>query len=202
MTAIGTLFKRFCYIYKALRKGRPAQAMTEVVLLFPVFMVILFVTAKMFALLVLVQKMEIASFYAARRWQLESHLSASFISYDEGLRKDIEEKVQEYLGFHNPSVKKFLNLQSAKVVVNRNNQVWNEVTLIVTTSPTNIKLLCRYPKDVVCASYGRDCRNGYEYMCVEPGNHQNAAGKKLEVTKYVPNRDRPIEFIIPGAAEE
>ena len=164
-------------------------------------MIILFVTAKIFALLVLVQKMEIASFYAARRWQLESHLSAKYVPSDEKIRKDIEEKVKEYLGFNNSSTKKFLNLQNAKIVVNRN-QVWNEVTLIVSTRPTNIKLLCRYPKDVVCASYGRDCRNGYDYMCVEPGNHQNAAGKSLEVTKYVPNRDRPIEFTIPGAPDE
>lgn len=189
-------------IKKAFRKDRPAQAMTEVVLLFPVFMIILFVTAKIFALLVLVQKMEIASFYAARRWQLESHLAAQYVPSDEIIRKDIEEKVKEYLGFSNPSVKKFLNLQNAKLVVNRNNQVWNEVTLVVSTMPTNIKLLCRYPKEVVCASYGRDCKNGYDYMCVEPGNHQNSAGKTLEVTKYVPNRDRPIEFVIPGAPDE
>ncbi len=62
--------------------------MTEVLLLFPMFMVILFITVKIFALLVLIQKMEIASYYAARRWQLESHLNANYAaSYDNNFFK-------------------------------------------------------------------------------------------------------------------
>ena len=180
-------------------RGRRGQAMTEVVLLFPIFLIIVFITAKIFALLVLVQKMEIASFYAARRWQLESHLNPE---YDDGLlQKDIEEKVGDYIGFRNPSVRGFLNLHSMKLEVQRT-QVWNVVTLRVTTSPRNIKLLCRYPKQVVCKEpWGRDCMNGYDFMCVEPGNHQNAAGKSLEVIKYVPSRDRPIQFELPGVKE-
>jgi hypothetical protein len=188
-------------LYSAIRERRPAQAMTEVVLLFPVFMVILFVTAKIFALLVLVQKMEIASFYAARRWQLESHLNADWAAQqDDMVKRDIEEKVREYLGFSNPAIVKFLNLQNATLDVQRT-QVWNVVTLKVSTRPRNIKLMCKYPKEAVCSSYGQDCRNGYDYLCVEPGNHQNGAGKTLEVTKYVPSRDRPITFELPGAAE-
>lgn len=195
------IMPRIRRIFAALKNRRPAQAMTEVVLLFPIFMVILFVTAKIFALLILVQKMEIASFYAARRWQLESHLNVTYLGNDDLILKDIEEKTKDYIGFNNPSIRKFLNLNSVKVVVNRNTQVWNEVTLIVTTRPTHIKLLCRYPKEAVCASYGAECKSGYDYMCVEPGNHQNGAGKRLEVTKYVPNRDRPIDFVIPGAGD-
>lgn len=197
------ILRRFSNAATAIRKGHPGQAMTEVVLLFPIFMVILFVMAKIFALLVLVQKMEIASFYAARRWQLESHLNAApdLMSNDQLILKDIEEKVKDYIGFNKSSVKKFLNLASVKVVVNRNNQVWNEVTLIVTTRPTQIKLLCRYPKETVCSSYGAECKAGYDYMCVEPGNHQSGAGRRLEVTKYVPNRDRPIDFVIPGSGD-
>ena len=50
--------------------GRKGQAMTEVVLLFPIVMFFLFAFAKVFALLILMQKLEIASFNAARRWQL------------------------------------------------------------------------------------------------------------------------------------
>jgi Flp pilus assembly protein TadG len=181
------------------RKPRRGQAMTEVVLLFPIFLVVVFITAKIFALLVLVQKLEIASFYAARRWQLESHLNPDFD--DSLLQKDIEEKVSEYIGFSNPAVAKFLNLQKMKMEVQRT-QVWNVVTLRVYTVPRNIKLLCRYPKQVVCKTpYGRACMDGYEYMCVDPGDHANSGGKMLEVIKYVPSRDRPIQFELPGVKE-
>lgn len=200
MSALKLLKIRIHKLSTALRQGRPAQAMTEVVLLFPVFMVIVFVTAKIFALLVLVQKMEIASFYAARRWQLESHLSVEYLKSDELIKNDIEQKVKGYLGFGNPAMVKFLNLQNATLTVQRT-QVWNVVTLKVTTRPNNIKLLCRYSKEVVCSSYGQDCRNGYDYLCIEPGNHQNSSGKSLEVTKYVPSRDRPIKFKLPGTSE-
>ena len=166
--------------------------MTEVVLLFPLFMLIVFVTAKMFALLVLVQKMEVASYYAARRWQLESHLNAEFAAgWDTFfLKRDIEDKVKGYLGFDTPSVKGFLNLRTLHLDIVRT-QVWNVVTLTVETAPARIGLLCKYPKQVVCASpYGSACINGYDYLC--------AGGKQLEVIKYVPNRDRPIQFVLPG----
>ena len=62
------------------------QATTETVLLFPIFLFFLFAFAKIFALLVLVQKMEIASYYAARRWQLD--LPRSFMVGDR--YRDIE----------------------------------------------------------------------------------------------------------------
>ena len=129
------------------------QAMTEVVLLFPLFMIIVFITAKIFALLVLVQKMEIASYYAARRWQLESHLNADYASWDQGtLRIDIEQKVKTYVGFDTPSVSKFLNLRALSIGVVRT-QVWNVVTLTVETNPANVKLLCKYPKQAICAYF-------------------------------------------------
>ncbi len=173
-------------------KRRTGQAMTEVLLLFPMFMVILFITVKIFALLVLIQKMEIASYYAARRWQLESHLNANYAaSYDNNfLRGDIEEKVKGYLGFDTPSVSKFLNLRSLNLNIVRT-QVWNVVTLTLTTNAAGIGMLCKYPKQVVCAApYGSECLAGYDYLCT--------GGKKLEVIKYVPNRDRPIQFVLPG----
>lgn len=165
--------------------------MTEVVLLFPLFMIIVFITAKIFALLVLVQKMEIASYYAARRWQLESHLNADYAGWDQGtLRTDIEKKAKAYVGFNSPSVSKFLNLRSLNVDVVRT-QVWNVVTLTVETNPAGVRILCRYPKQAICAyPYGAACMNGYDYLCV--------GGKKLEVVKYVPSRDRPIQFVLPG----
>ena len=169
--------------------------MTEVVLLFPLFMLVVFITAKMFALLVLVQKMEIASYYAARRWQLESHLNAEFsANWDfPFLKKNIEDKVKGYLGFEDTKkdgVKSFLNLRSLKLDIVPT-QVWNVVTLTVETDPAGIGMLCKYPQQVVCAApYGAACNNGYEYLCT--------GGKKLEVIKYVPSRDRPIQFVLPG----
>ena len=173
--------------------------MTEVVLLFPLFLLIVFITAKIFALLVLVQKLEIASYYAARRWQLDSHLNADQANWDETiLKKDIEKNMRGYIGFDNPAVSKFLNLKELKIEVVRT-QVWNVITMTVITNPTGIKMLCKYPKQAVCAyPYGAACLRGYDYMCIERGDHQNIGGNRLEVIKYVPNRDRPIQFVLPG----
>jgi hypothetical protein len=190
-TLIKTLSGRLNRATASLKAGRPGQAMTEVVLLFPLFLLIVFITAKIFALLVLVQKLEIASYYAARRWQLESHLNADQANWDETtLRKDIEKNVRGYMGFSTPAVSKFLNLKDMKIEVVRT-QVWNVVTLTVTTSPAGIKMLCKYPKQAVCAApYGAACNNGHDYLC--------QGGKQMEVIKYVPNRDRPIQFVLPG----
>ena len=174
-----------------LRAGRRGQAMTEVVLLFPMFLVIVFLTAKIFALLVLVQKLEIASYYAARRWQLESHLNADHANWDETtLKKDIEKAVSGYIGFDTPAVSKFLNLKELKIEIVRT-QVWNVITITVVTNPAGIKLLCKYPKQAVCTyPYGQACMDGHDYLC--------QGGKSMEVIKYVPNRDRPIQFVLPG----
>ncbi len=186
-----TIFRRLGCAAAALRGGRPGQAMTEVVLLFPIFLVIVFITAKIFALLVLVQKLEIASYYAARRWQLESHLNAEWVGWDENtLKMDIAKNVRGYIGFDTPAVSKFLNLKDMKIDVTRT-QVWNVVTLTVTTNASGIKMLCKYPKQAVCtAPYGAACMNGHDYLC--------QGGKSMEVIKYVPNRDRPIQFVLPG----
>jgi len=190
-TALRTVAGRLSRAAGHLKAGRSGQAMTEVVLLFPLFLVIVFMTAKIFAILVLVQKLEIASYYAARRWQLESHLSADWTNWDETtLKKDIEKNVRGYLGFETPAVAKFLNLKDMKIEVVRT-QVWNVVTLTVTTAPAGVKILCKYPKQAVCTyPYGAACMNGHDYLC--------QGGKQLEVIKYVPNRDRPIQFVLPG----
>ncbi|OGR45975.1 MAG: hypothetical protein A2X37_09305 [Elusimicrobia bacterium GWA2_66_18] len=168
--------------------SRKGQAMTETVLLFPLFMFFLFAFVKVFALLILVQKIEIASFYAARRWQLESHRNAKFESWDKDtLRLDIEKKVKDYLGYgslsgtldwgsgqkSSYSTGNFLDLTSSckngkqpGVSVQRT-QVWNVVTVTACTRPLDMPFY-------------------------------KTTGFVFESTKYVPNRDRPIAFILPG----
>lgn len=181
--------------YIRVSKKRFAQAMTEVVLLFPVFIIVLFFTAKILSLLVLVQKMEIAAYYAARRWQLESHLYTGYATgWDETfLKQDIKDKVGQYIGFNSSSVRKFLNLKDNGLEFEvLRTQVWNVVTIRVHTNPAGIKLLCKYPKQAVCVDKFKNqyCESGYDYVCT--------SGKSLEVIKYVPNRDRPIAFVLPG----
>ena len=188
-----TIFRRLGRAAAALRGGRPGQAMTEVVLLFPIFLVIVFITAKIFALLVLVQKLEIASYYAARRWQLESHLNADYESFDNTvLMNDIKRNVSGYIGYDTEAVRKFLNLRPGglELKVTRT-QVWNVVTLSVTTEASGVTMLCKNTKQEVCAApYGAACMSGHDYLC--------QGGKQMVVEKYVPNRDRPIQFVLPG----
>ncbi|MFI5360642.1 MAG: hypothetical protein ACHQ49_01630 [Elusimicrobiota bacterium] len=177
------------------RRGEKGQATTEVVLLLPMFMFFLFAFAKVFALLMLVQKLQIASFYAARRWQLESHRNATFeTSFDTPkLLPDINQHVLAYLGYQSPSydlgwsngtqtqssTADFLGLGSTCVpssacpnstapgVTVQRTQVWNVVTTSVCTNPMNLVFY-------------------------------KTQGFTFCDTKYVPNRDRPISFVLPG----
>mgnify|MGYP001600582501 CR=1 FL=1 len=145
--------------------------MTEVVLLFPVFMFFLFAFAKVFAMLILVQKLEIASYYASRRWQLESHRNVDYEGDDTGaLTASIVDKVSKYIGYDTPSIKSFLGLKDAAARFRcERTQVWNVCTLTVETSPVG-DIGWMWPQKPY----------------------------KFEVTKYVPNRDRPIAFVLPG----
>ncbi len=143
--------------------------MTETVLLLPMFVFFLWAFGKIFATLILVQKMEIASYYAARRWQLESHRNYAYIGHDEGvLSSDIVKKVSEYLGYGTP-IGKFLDLDGAgpELKIERT-QVWQVVYMRVRTKPVAVAWMYK--------------SKGYDF----------------EVTKYVPNRDRPIAFELPG----
>ena len=151
--------------------SRKGQATTETVLLFPIFMFFLFVFAKIFAMLILVQKMEIASYYGARRWQLESHRNETVFS-DNGLQSDIQQKVSSYLGYGSPS-QSFLGLAPTGSNGGASFQCtptefWQVCTLKVKTQPIDIAWMYQSP--------------GYTF----------------EVTKYVPHRDRPIPFVLPG----
>lgn len=155
--------------------GSLGQAMTEMVILVFMCIFFLFGFAKIFALLVLVQKLEIGSYYAARRWQLESHRNVNYEGFDDGaLKYDIRKHVECYIGFARPecseneSVQNFLSLDSPDLQVQRT-QVWNIVSLKVSTKPLKIPFWDK------------------------PGLKFD-----LEVKKYVPNRDRPIAFVLPG----
>lgn len=173
--------------------NKKGQATTEVVLLFPLFLILTLFIIKIYGLLIIVQKSEIASFYAARRWQLESHRAAKFSqTWDENfLLRDIEEKVQAYLGFKNSATKKFLALRRVTVKVERTN-VWNIINLTVETHPPRLPLLCSYDKRDVCKyPYSQACFRGYDFIC--------ESGGKIVVTKNVPNRDRPISFLMTNS---
>ncbi len=159
-------------------RQKKGQATTEVVLLFPLFMFFLFAFAKLFALLILVQKLEISSFYAARRWQLESHRNAAYEGFDNGqLRMDIERKALNYLGY-DTGAEGFLGLTNSCPVTKEcaagapgmtvsRTQVWNVVTITACTKPLNMPFY-------------------------------KAQGFSFCSTKYVPARDRPIAFVLPG----
>lgn len=172
-------------------KSRRGQATTEVVLLFPLFFILTLFIIKIYGLLVLVQKAEIASYYAGRRWQLESHRALQYHQWDKNvLQLDIERKVRDYIGFNNESQRKFLSLRNVTLKIERTN-VWNVLTLTVNTAPPMIPFLCSYDKRVVCEyPYGEACMRGYNYLC--------ESGGEITVIKNVVNRDRPISFVLPG----
>ena len=149
------------------------QATTELVLLFPLFMLFLFAFVKIFTLLVLVQKMEIASYYAGRRWNLESHRNVKYEGNDGALMVDIQKKTEDYLGMNTDSIRKFLDLQDVKLNIQRT-QVWSVVTLEVDTRP-----------------WSMPAWTGLKFR-----------GFQWEVVKYVPQRDRPIPFRLPGIQDQ
>ncbi|MBQ8032823.1 MAG: pilus assembly protein, partial [Elusimicrobiaceae bacterium] len=122
--------------------NRRGQATTEMVLLFPVLIIFVLFIIKIFGLLVLNQKMQIAGTYAARRYQLQSHVTEY---YEKGwdrrfLKKDVERKVEEIIGFNNPGLRQFLSLNSFRLDVNTDNN-WTKITLTANTKAPRIKFL-------------------------------------------------------------
>ena len=183
------MFERY-FNYLRSRRG---QATTEVVLLFPIFFILALFIIKIYGLLIVLQKAEIASAYAGRRWQLESHRATKYTSgWDKNfLIPSITKQVQNYIGFNNPATRKFLSLRKVDVDIKRY-EVWNVITITVATYPPRIPLLCSYDKREVCKRpYGQACMRGYNFIC--------ETGGTLQVVKQVPNRDRPIGFILPNS---
>ena len=174
----------------SLIRSRKGQATTEVVLLFPFFVIFILFIIKIFGLLVLSQKMEVAGYYAARRFQLQSHETDYYQrTWDKRfLEKDIQAKVENYLGFDNPGMRKFLSLNTLKIDITRSG-TWTKIVITARTKPPQIRFLCKYNKDQVC---DRDdyCLKGYAFLC--------ETGGEIQVNKYVGHNERPIPYIRPG----
>ncbi len=169
--------------------NRRGQATTEMVLLFPVLIIFVLFIIKIFGLLVLNQKMQIAGTYAARRYQLQSHVTDY---YEKGwdrrfLKKDVERKVEEIVGFNNPGMRQFLSLNSFRLDVNTDNN-WTKITLTANTKAPRIKFLCNYDKDRVC-DRDRYCLKGYSFLCEE--------GARIQVIKYAGKNERPAPYSRP-----
>ncbi len=165
------------------------QATTETVLLFPLFVIFILFVIKIFGLLILNQKLEIAGYYAARRFQLQSHQTDYYANtWDRRfLIKDIQKKVENYLGFDNPGMKKFLSLNTLKMDINVSG-TWVKVTLTARTKPPRLPFLCKYNKDRVC-EHDEKCLKGYNFLC--------ETGGEVNIIKYVGHNDRPMPYMRP-----
>ncbi len=169
--------------------SRRGQATTEVVLLFPFFIIFILFVVKIFGLLVLSQKMEVAGFYAARRFQLQSHETPYYQrTWDKRfLEKDIQEKVEAYLGFNNPDMRKFLSLNDLKMNIERSG-TWIHLTLTARTNPPRIRFLCNYNKDQIC-EHDALCLKGYAFLC--------DTGGEITINKYIGHNERPNPYALP-----
>ena len=144
---------------------------------------------KICGILVLNQKMQIAGTYAARRFQLQSHVTEF---YEQGwdrrfLKKDIQRRVEEMVGFRNPGMRQFLSLNTFNMDVNTNGE-WTKITLTANTKAPRIKFLCNYNKDTVC-NHDQHCLRGYRFVC--------ETGVKIQVIKYAGKNERPAPYIRP-----
>ncbi len=174
---------------KHLFHSRRGQTTTELVLLFPFFVIFILFIIKIFGLLVLSQKMEIAGYYVGQRFQLQSHETDYYQrTWDRRfLIKDIQQKMENYLGFDNPNMKKFLSLDSVKMDVNRSG-TWTQITITARTKAPRIRFLCNYDKDQVC-EHDNICLKGYNFLC--------ETGGEISVIKYVGHNDRPAPYERP-----
>lgn len=169
--------------------SKKGQATTEVVLLFPLFVIFILFIIKIFGLLILSQKMEIAGYYAARRFQLQSHETDYYANtWDRRfLKKDIQRKVESYLGFDNEGMRKFLSLNELKMQIETSG-TWTKVVLTARTKPPRIRFLCNYNKDQVCDRDAK-CLKGYMFLC--------ETGGEVEIIKYVGHNERPAPYQRP-----
>ena len=168
--------------------SKKGQATTETVLLFPVLVIFILFIIKIFGLLVLSQKMNIAAFYAARRFQLQSHTTSYLQRWDQRfLIKDITNKVEDYLGVNNPGTKRLLSVRDVKLNFDRSG-TWTVMTLTVNTRPPRIKFLCDYDKLQLCQN-DMKCLKGFDFLC--------ETGGQLQVIKYIGPNERVLPYTRP-----
>lgn len=139
------------------------------ILLVPLFLIFAIGIVKIFAIAVMVQKMELAMYYAGRRWMLESHKNYQyFTSWDQPtLVKDIERKVEEYLGIGDPFKEKLLGIKPQDI------SFTSKPTILYAILTLRVRATGQTP-------------------------FQPESEKQWEVIKYVPTRDRPIRWNIPS----
>ncbi|MBI4669227.1 MAG: four helix bundle protein [Elusimicrobia bacterium] len=147
------------------------QATTEMVLLVPLFLIVAIGIVKIFALSVMLQKMELAMYYAGRRWMLESHKNYTYHqSFDMPvLVPDIESKVAAYLGAGDEFKEKILGF--------KRQDIFFKVKPTIIYGVLNLKVRTK------------------GLMPFQPESEN-----EWEVIKYVATRDRPIKWNIPSVA--
>lgn len=148
--------------------GKKGQATTEMVLLVPLFLIVAIGIVKLFALAVMVQKMELASYYAGRRWMLESHKNAAYAGWDQNtLSKDIERWVASFLGAGDETKEKLLGFARQDI------RFRVEPTIIYSVLTLKVRTEGLIP-------------------------FRPSLEKEWEIIKYVPTRDRPIHWNVPS----
>ncbi len=172
--------------------ARRGQATTEMVLLLPLFIMFILLVIRIFSILALKQKMEIASLYAARRWQLESHVDIAYAAWDKNvLYKNIKKEVQNFIGLSNPAARKFMDLSDVELGVEKQKQWW-KVTVSVHVKPPPLGILCKYDKNTVCKDQRirLKCFEGYKYIC--------EGGRPMAMSKFVGLKPRPYKERLPS----
>lgn len=175
-------------IFSLFRKKR-GQATTEVVLLFPLFVIFILFIVKLVGLFVLNQKMNIAVGYAARRYQLQSHITPKYANgWDKRyLVPRIEKNVREYLGFNNKGMRKFLSLRDVKLKIDNTN-TWVNVEIVAYIAPLRIRFLCNYNKDELCGN-NANCLHGFVAVC--------ETGEKMRAIRNVGHNERVLPYMRP-----
>ena len=95
--------------------------------------------------------------------------------------------MENYLGFNNPGMRKFLSLSELKMDIETSG-TWTKVVMTAHTRPPRIRFLCNYNKDQVCERDAK-CLKGYAFLC--------ETGGQVEIIKYVGHNERPAPYQRP-----
>lgn len=155
------------------------QATAEVVLAMLFIVPFALAFAKLFLVMVSVQKMEIASYYAARRWYLESHRNPSYSPKD-GAGSCTDPGVCG-LNAGGNLCSNILGCVSRYMGCTEGAWIRN-CALSVAQYPTMNQVRVKAEIQILPDSY------------FFPGGFS----RRIAVTKNVPFRDRPISYVLPG----